>query len=341
MHLHLVVPYLFWPRSDEGDIYGALRLPGLELLLARGRRSVSDLGGYERWIAAQFGLAGDDPPVAPYRMIGDGVDPGQSAWLCADPISLQAGMDRVALADAAALELDAAEAAALVESLNLHFGAEGIRFLVPHPSRWYTQLGAEEVVTTALVSALGLLSDGALPRGAAGPRWRTRMTEAQMVMHEHAVNQAREARGAPPVNGIWIWGGGARRTLTPRRAERWYAEDPLTRGLAQAADAMTGALPEALRREDLAREGVRWYVLPAAARAVGRGDVQNWRGALAALEADWFAPLAALLRRGDIGMASIHAVSPQATLSVEATRSDLRHLWRRPRAIAGYLSAQT
>jgi len=48
-------------RHKEESIklrYGSLYTV-IELLLARGRRSVSPLGGYERWIAAQFGVDED------------------------------------------------------------------------------------------------------------------------------------------------------------------------------------------------------------------------------------------------------------------------------------------
>ncbi len=52
-----------------------------------------------------------------------------------------------------------------------------------------------------------------LPRGDDALAWHRVMNEAQMIMHAHPVTAAREARGAPPANSIWLWGGG---TL-PRR----------------------------------------------------------------------------------------------------------------------------
>ena len=345
MHLHIVIPDLFWPRSDEHELYRDLRLPALELLLARGRRSVSPLGGYERWIAAQFGVHGDDVPVAPYRLLGEGIDPGASRWLCADPVHLEAGMDSVSLSEAAFLDIDGTEAAALVDALNGHFSGEGIQLVAPAPARWYTrladdaELGDDGLITTALESAHGPIGDETLPRGRAGARWRALLTEAQMLMHEHPVNRAREARGAPMVNGIWVWGGGARGALASRRRERWHADDALTRGLARAADAFSACAPEALLKEGLLREGIRWFVLGGARERVKQGDAAGWRSALARLESDWFAPTASLLKHGDIGMASIHAVSPHGTLSVETTRSDLRHLWHRPRPLVTYLAA--
>jgi len=338
MHLHIVVPDLFWPSTDVAALYRDLRLHALERLLARGRRSLSPAGGLVRWVAAQFGLQGDDPPVAPFRLIGDGAEAGDTRWLCADPVHLEAGIDRVVLSDPALLELDAAEAAALTGSLNEHLAPVGVRLLAPVPRHWYTEISDEELVTTPVEAAIGVVAADALPRGAAGARWRTLLTELQMILHVHPVNAAREARGAPAVNGLWAWGGGARQPLKARRGERWYGIDAVVRGLARAADATAGLPPPALRRDDLARDGIRWFVLEDAAHAVRRADQAGWRDALQQLERDWFAPLVDLLRRGDIGMASVHAVSPHGTLSVETTRSDLRHLWRRPRALDTYLA---
>jgi hypothetical protein len=341
MHLHIVVPDLFWPSTEEQDVYQGLRLPALEVLLARGRRGVGEIGGYGRWVAAHFGLHGEDPPIAPYRLFGEGIDPGSSHWLCADPVHLQAGRDRVLMTESE--PLDAGEASALAESLDRHFRADAIELLAPETNRWYlratdAQAFDQDLQTTPLEFACGQVTEQTLPRGAAGARWRTRLTEAQMIMHDHPVNQAREARGAAPVNGIWVWGGGQRTPLPSRRSERWYADDALTRGLARAAEAATGGAPASLRREELASEGVRWIVLAGATQRVRRGDAPGWRESLAKLEADWFAPLVELLKRGAIGMASVHAVSPLATLSVEATRSDLRHLWHRPRGLVTYLA---
>src|SRR6266516_108636 len=63
-----------------------------------------------------------------------------------------------------------------------------------------------------------------------------------MVLHSHAVNEAREARGEPAVNSVWFWGGGR----VPRVAtERWHsvsADEPLALGLARAAAMRDGRL---------------------------------------------------------------------------------------------------
>ncbi len=39
-----------------------------------------------------------------------------------------------------------------------------------------------------------------------------------MLLHDHPVNEARERRGEPPINAVWLWGGG--RLAAPDRARR-------------------------------------------------------------------------------------------------------------------------
>ena len=45
-------------------------------------------------------------------------------------------------------------------------------------------------------------------RSAAGRRIRRLQSEAQLVFHAHPVNEAREARGEPVVNSLWLSGCG-------------------------------------------------------------------------------------------------------------------------------------
>jgi hypothetical protein len=55
--------------------------------------------------------------------------------LCADPATLEAGRDDVRLRGIV-WDLDDAETAALVETLNAHFAADGLRFVAPTANCW-------------------------------------------------------------------------------------------------------------------------------------------------------------------------------------------------------------
>jgi hypothetical protein len=47
-----------------------------------------------------------------------------------------------------------------------------------------------------------------LPQGRDAGKMRRLMTELQMLLHEHPVNQRRLARGIPVANAVWFWGNG-------------------------------------------------------------------------------------------------------------------------------------
>src|SRR6185436_8180005 len=113
------------------------------------------------------------------------------------------------------------------------------------------------------------------------------LTEIQMLLHSHAVNAAREARGEPAVNSLWFWGAGR---LPGRVQGRWKSvtsDEPLALGLARLAGAAAHALPESADAwlEHPATDGRHLVILDPAVEA---------------LERDWFAPLAAALRAGRV-----------------------------------------
>jgi hypothetical protein len=63
-------------------------------------------------------------------------------------------------------------------------------------------------VTTPVDAARGRRLLASLPRGAEGGTWQRWQNEIEMLLHEHPINSAREARGEATVSGVWFWGGG-------------------------------------------------------------------------------------------------------------------------------------
>src|SRR3954471_14895766 len=117
MHCELLAPGLFAAP-------GALRLPSLELLLARGRCTSAGSQTVEAWLHEAFEL--DEEPLAAgaLTLLGAGHEPDQRFYVRADPVHLRLMRDRLVLAPAAALRIQREEAAALCEALNGHFAAE-------------------------------------------------------------------------------------------------------------------------------------------------------------------------------------------------------------------------
>jgi hypothetical protein len=167
----------------------------------------------EQWLCAQLGLrAGEEPPIAALRLAAETVTTvatGNGYWLCADPIATTLGMDSVRI-DRVVTDLTTPQAEELTRSLSEFFTQDGLRFVAASPSRWYVQCNVpQRMATTPLWRVIGGSMLEQLPTGIDAPTWRARLNQAQMLLHAHPVNAAREADGLPAVASVWWWGGGA------------------------------------------------------------------------------------------------------------------------------------
>lgn len=330
MHCELIVPRLFAEASGA-------RAPALERLLARGRGRTGEPGSLEEWLQKGFGLSHEPIAAGALTLVAADLDPGEACWARADPVHLRLAHDRVIIAPGAAFALSEEEADALCESLNRHFA--GILALrVIEPLRWCARLEAELPIEAASpLEVAGRDVDLSLPGGEAGRRWHALLNEAQMLLHAHPVNAARERRGEPAVNSLWLWGvGRAPRDL----AAPWQsvsAADPLVLGYARLAGARALPLPESAGGwlEAVAHDGRHLAVLDLLRAPSALGHTAEYRECIEALEARWFAPLLAALRSRRIGMLTLQ-VPDSGGAAFEAVRGDLRRFWRRLRALERY-----
>src|SRR5581483_5642844 len=128
-------------------------------------------------------------------------EPGDDLWTRADPVHLRLMRDRLVLVPPAALRIAREEAEALLGALNEHFG-DRLALQSIDERRWIARLSAPmELAGQAPLLLAGCDVAGALPSNAASPAHQL-LNEAQMVLHAHPVNEAREARGEPPLNSI-------------------------------------------------------------------------------------------------------------------------------------------
>jgi len=340
MHCQLLVPDLFWPEREFREIYGALAVPALQQLLAKGRRRQAETSAVESWLCEQFGVdIQGDWPLAPYCMLADGGEPAGHHWLRADPVHLELEGKHLVLASSDQFSISQLEAEDLAASLNAHFSADGLTFCPLRPDRWYLRLASPPALeTTPLAAAVGRSINSLLPRGPDAPTWRARLNEVQMLLHGHAVNAARESAGKAPVNSVWLWGGGSLAATLSAPFSAVWSKDPFAAGLAQAAKLPAHALPDSaadwLRAS--VSTGVQLVLLDALRSPTQYGDAHAWREALLRLERDWFAPLLEALRQERIGMLSLLALGPAGLLCAEVTRGDLRRFWRRVKPLADY-----
>ena len=318
MHCELVVPGLFRAAN-------LLRFPALELLLARGRRRAHEAQTLEQWARDRFELGAGPFPAGALTRRAQGGDPGAASWVRADPVHLRLMRDRAVIAPGDAFDISGEEAHALCDALNAHFA--DLEFTPVDPRRWCARMEAPVEARPAL-DAAGEEPD--VRRAGAAL-----LTEVQMVLHSHPVNDAREARGEPAINSVWFWGAG------PAQSAHcvWQsvaADDPAMIGAARLAGARQRALPRSATEwiERLPEEGRHLAVIDRLRAALVLAEDVNER--IAALERDWFAPLLAALRSGRIGMVSLHAPDGAQALSFETIRGDLRRFWRLPKNIERY-----
>jgi hypothetical protein len=335
MNCHLLVPHFCWPAAAGSEPYRGLDLPAAETLLARGRRSRAAGASLERWLAAAYGMP-TGLPLAPYALRGDGGDPGDACWMRADPVHLKVHREHLVLADAARLRLTPDEARDFVALLAAHFAGERIVLTAPDPQRWYLRTVDEprfRAVPTAEVAGRSI--EPFLPSGEDGARWRRLINEAQMLLHDHPLNEQRETRNELPVNSIWLWGAGRARRLSARYEAVW-SDHPLVVGLAAASGVTARRLPvsgEPLRKE--LGKGSNLVVL-SALPDTAYGDVAAWRAAAMALERDWLAPLLAAVTDNGLDSITLHGLGPDFGHTVEYRRNDRFRFWRRRLPLEAY-----
>ena len=338
MHCELIVPALL---PQEGQAPADVHFPALEMLLARSRRTCGDAVSLEGWLVEAFGGDPDNEIAAgALTLSGLGGDHAGAPWMRADPAHLRLNRDQLILVPATAFSLAAAESEALVESLNRHFSGR-LAFYPMSAERWCVRLEDLEAAglrTKTPLEVAGKDINRHLPAGGGAIRWHQVLNEIQMVLHEHPVNEAREARGEPAVNSVWLWGAGHLPADVDAPYQSVTADDPLALGLAHAAGLRNRTLPKnaASWLERLPGEGRQLVVLDALRMPAALSDMDAWRNRVAELETNWFAPLLAALRSGAVGMVTVLVPDAKDLRAFESTRNDLRHFWRRPKPLASY-----
>lgn len=179
-----------------------------------------------------------ETPIAALRYLGDGGAPGADLWVCADPVHLAVRGDGLMLVPLR-LTLTAEDEAGFRAVLAELFPAADA-----HAERGYVRRdGGADATFTPLAAARGRDLKPLMPAGPAGPQWRRRMTEAEMLLHAAPFNVARAARGAPVINGVWFWGAGHLPAKPVSGFTHVWSDEPLTRGLARHAGTAVAPMP--------------------------------------------------------------------------------------------------
>lgn len=152
-----------------------------------------------------------------------------------------------------------------------------------------------------------------LPRGRDAGGLRRLMTEMQMLLHEHPVNDQRQARGLPLLNAIWLHGEGMLSDVTAGSLPEAWGDDVYLRGIYRLHNQPVKAQPT----------DATTLLAQVQAPTVAVVDATD----LDTLETHWLAPLSRALLDGTIARLRVMLDAWEVT----ATRAAMFKFWRRER----------
>jgi hypothetical protein len=237
--------------------------------------------------ACEYGLAS-----AALTWRGEGGEWRSGTWLQIRPVHFAAGLDdlRMVLPPPPSAE----EAEQLLSTLRPLLALSGFELLTSGDvtsGNWYLWTASELQLTTyAPRNLLRVRIHELMPHGPDAGALRRLMTELQMLLHEHPVNQQRARQGLPIINAVWCWGASPLQPVTEPLPIRMISDSAYVRGLCEHV------------------HGECWPV-PADAQALLSLDTEQVLLVLpggAELEKRWLQPLHAALLRGQIKQLDIH-----------------------------------
>ncbi len=251
--MHLLISFAYCNTEACARVLPQLRLPNLQKLLWRLRPRDMDGGDgssfsppHERALARALGLPVHDGEIA---WAAWQAQPRAGAWGFVSPCHWLMGSDDVAMSRAPLTDFPAHESQALLASMQPFFAEDGVELIYDQPLRWLARGDLlQGIVSASQDRVAGRGVKPWLPRGAGAARLRRLQAEMQMLCYHHPVNDARQARGAAPVNSFWISGTGALGRPVPAPG--------------QGADPMVASeLREAALHEDWAAWAQAWQVV--------------------------------------------------------------------------------
>uniref|UniRef100_UPI0039EEE0A9 hypothetical protein n=1 Tax=Bordetella sputigena TaxID=1416810 RepID=UPI0039EEE0A9 len=139
----------------------------------------------------------------------------EPVWI-ADLAHIALGTDRASLVPPQALDVTAAEGAALFEAARPLFDGTPFQATPLQSFRWRVAIPHGMALPSASPAAVaGQPLNSWWTQDAAARPWRRLLNEIQMAWYDHPVNDQRMARGQLPLNGVWLYGGALPWPRTP------------------------------------------------------------------------------------------------------------------------------
>ena len=187
-------------------------------------------------VTQELGLPYPEQGLGALRMWGQTGDRPASWIAAADPVYLEPRRDYLVLHELRRGGVPASEMRMLIDHLQATL-ADDKKFGFTRLSS-YSYISAKSPIATARVPTYvvdGQKPDDFLPTGEDTAAHRNLLSEIEMALHEHEVNNQREANGNLPINSLWLWGGGTAPEQITRPQPPLFSDDALLTGYWYAA----------------------------------------------------------------------------------------------------------
>jgi len=259
--MHLIIPYAASHTLLGPEVWTDLKLPNLQALLSLMPRQQVLLAPaavplhlpHERLLAQSLGWSPEaaNLPFAAWHQAQQGhPSAAPQAWMT--PCHWQIGLDQVVMNDPAHLQLSDEESQQLLQAMQPFLQEDGLHVTWHSALLWHAQ-GAllADLPTPSLDRVIGQnVKDWMQNHPAARPLQRLQ-SEMQMLLYNHPVNDARDARRQHTVNAFWLHGAGTLPVIAPVTAVP-------TAMSASSASSQTACILTALRSSALHGNGPAW-----------------------------------------------------------------------------------
>jgi hypothetical protein len=256
-----------------------------------------------------------------------GLEPKAGEYWCkADPISPVLDHKTAYLQDNSQLHLTDQEINQLGETLKAFFAEDQLDLHLQNSQHWYCKMnGHTQVAMNDMWELWGKSMAMLLPSGPDENYWRRFLTECQMLLMQHPVNQQRQAKGQPIISSLWFWGVGTLPESLKTTFKKVYSDEALVRGLAHLADCEHAVMPKQLSLN----ESNSLYFDSSFMRYAKLQAAEEAYVLLGQYERDYFQPLLTALKQKQLATLVIET----QTCRFEIKPRHLHYFWRNVKSL--------
>ena len=235
--MHLIIPYAASHTFTGPEVWAGLQLPHLQALLSQLQRQQVQQDPiptplhlpHERLQAQALGWHPEATalPWAAWHLAQKGLPSDRpQAWMT--PCHWQIGMDQVVMADPEHLRLSDDESQQLLQAMQPFLREDGLQVSWHNALLWHVQGDLlADLPTASLDRVIGQNVKHWMPEHPAARPLQRLQSEMQMLLYNHPVNDARDARRQHTVNAFWLHGAGTLPATTPAAAVPVTVSDKL------------------------------------------------------------------------------------------------------------------